>query len=358
MKIYIITIHCIHNFGSVYQSYGLVKYLCDLGYDAKIIDYRPFYYRKGRNIIKKIAGIVLNYFAYTKQLSRYNTFITQELPKTEKTYTTLDQLKDLEDEDAIFISGGDQLWNSFHPCGKDDAYKLTFIKKGKKIAYGTSMGRNSFTKKELEELSRKTRGFYNIGLREQSTVSMLQPFTNVPVYHAADPVLLLDKDDYMECIGKIPLIKEPYLIMYLADKSSLLGKTIEYIARTKGLKTVHVCGFRKKCKCDYFFKSTGPKELLNLIYYSDFVVSASFHATLFSILFQKQFCTLLPEVGTNTRIEDLLSYFELQERIIHTSSDLRKIDVNIDFNRTIKLKKTFVDSSKEKLKTTIENLLL
>ena len=139
------------------------------------------------------------------------------------------------------------------------------------------------------------------------------------------------------------------MVMYLAAKSDLLSQTVDYVARKRGLKVVHVCGFKKKCDCDYFLKDTGPQELLNLIYYSDFVVSASFHATLFSILFQKQFCTLLPEAGTNTRIEDLLSNFKLPERIIHNRSEIKNLDVDVDFGSTINIMNGLVNNSKKQL---------
>ena len=322
MKIYIITIHCIHNFGSVFQSYGLVKYLNDQGYDAKIIDYRPAYYRKGRNQIRKYASIVLNPVAYFKQYKRYLSFIKENLPVSPKAYYTIEELAELNSEDAIFIAGGDQIWNSFHPCGKDDAYKLTFACGKYKLSYGTSMGRNSFTELELEELRSKIEDFQSIGLREQSTVPMLQPYSKCEVYHA--------------------------------NSSSLLDKVIEYMAQKKGLKVVHVCGFSKKCRCDFFLKSTGPSDLLNLIYYSDFVVSASFHATLFSILLHKQFCTLLPEAGTNTRIEDALSYFHLDDRIIRDEDDLKVLDSEIEFCNADSIKDNLVKNSKDKLIKIIE----
>lgn len=348
MKIKIITIHCIHNFGSVFQSYGLVKYLRNHGFDAEIIDYRPEYYKKGRNAIKRFLGIMLNYFSYCKQRKKYQTFINIYLPKG-KLYKSLHELRSIQTDDTIFIAGGDQIWNTFHACGRDDAYKLTFVKDCKKIAYGTSMGRNTFTEEELNELSDKISDFFSIGLREQSTVTMLQPYLKIPVYHAADPVLLLDVCEYMQFIGEKRIIQEPYLVMYLAAKSDLLSKTVEYIAKKRGLKIVHVCGFKKKCKCDYFLKDIGPSELLNLIYYSEFTVSASFHATLFSIIFHKNFCTLLPEAGTNTRIEDLLAYFQLSNRIIRDEKDLLITDNQINYSVIENKKIQFVDRSQKEL---------
>lgn len=353
MKIYIITIHCIHNFGSVFQSYGLVKYLRNIGYDAEIIDYRPDYYRKGRNIFRKYASIALNPFAYYKQYYLYLDFIKNNLNVTPIVYHTLEDLNSLQSADALFIAGGDQIWNSFHPCGRDDAYKLVFARGKYKLAYGTSMGRNKFTREELEGLKTKIEDFEEIGLREQSTVPMLRPYCKCNVYHAADPVLLLDKNEYMKFVGTKRLIEEPYLLMYLADSSALLNSTIEAIANKRKLKVVHVCGFSKKCRCDYFLKSTGPADLLNLIYYSDFVVSASFHATLFSIIFHKQFCTLLPEAATNTRIEDALSFFELKDRIVRTQSDVLSLYADIDFVRADSIREQFVNNSKNNLITSI-----
>lgn len=356
-KVKIITIHCIHNFGSVFQSYALVKYLCNKGYDAEIIDYRPAYYSKGRNAFKNFMSHSINAISYAKQHKKYQDFINEELPKTNQVFKSFDDLRFFENEDAIFIAGGDQIWNTFHPCGRDDAYKLTFAKKGFKIASGTSMGRNTFSSDELKDLAQKVADLYSIGLRESSTVAMFQPYTSVPVYHTSDPVLLLDKQDYMSFVGEKPIIKEPYVLVYLASNKQLLNESVSYIAKSLGLKVVHANGFRKKCDCDYFLKSSGPKDLLNLIYYSDFVVSASFHATLFSLLFEKQFGTLLPEAGTNTRIEDLLNYFGLSNRIIRNDAYQDTITSAIDFSLITPKLNAFSERSRNQLNEAINGSL-
>lgn len=355
-RYYIITIHCIHNFGSVFQSYALIRYLRSEGYDAKVIDYRPTYYSKGRNAMKAILSRTIHFIDYHKQHSKYERFISREMPKTSCEYHTIEELTGLDKEDAVFIAGGDQLWNSFHPCGRDDAYKLLFVTNKAKYALGTSMGRNSFSEEELKDIAQKIADFRYVGLREKSTVEMLRPYTNVPVAHISDPVLLLDKQDYFRFIGDKPLIKEPYLLMYLADKSELLEKTVSQTVRRLGLKVVHVCGFRKKCECDYFLKATGPEDLLNLIYYSKFVVSASFHATLFSLLFEKQFCTLLPEAGTNTRIEDLLSFFDISNRIVRNATELEQLQNNIDFNQVTPVLNRFAKDSREQINQILSNI--
>lgn len=348
-RYYIITIHCIHNFGSVFQSYALIRYLRSVGYEAQVIDYRPAYYSRGRNALKAILSRTLHFIDYRKQHSKYERFISREIPKTSCEYHTIEELTSLAKDDAVFIAGGDQLWNSFHPCGRDDAYKLLFVANKPKYAIGTSMGRNSFSEDELKVVAQKIADFRYVGLREKSTVEMLRPYTQVPVRHISDPVLLLDKLDYRRFIGDKPLIEEPYLLMYLADKSKLLEKAVSDTAKRIGLKIVHVCGFRKKCECDYFLKATGPEDLLNLIYYSRFVISASFHATLFSLLFEKQFCTLLPEEGTNTRIEDLLSYFELGDRIVNRKEELAQLEIDIDYTNVTPRLKQFAEESRAQI---------
>ena len=190
MKKYIITIHCIPNFGSVFQSYGLVECLRKQGEDVKIIDYRPHYYLEGRGALKSYIAKLLNLKSFVSQTKKYNRFIRKELSLTPKVYKTFQDLVSLNEQEAVFISGGDQIWNSFHPSGRDDAYKLTFLNNQKRIAFGSSMGRTSFTDEELKSLASKVNNYSFIGLREQSTVPLLAKNVEVPVQHVVDPVLL------------------------------------------------------------------------------------------------------------------------------------------------------------------------
>lgn len=349
MKIRIITIHCIPNFGSVFQSYALAAFLNNQGYDTQIIDYRPSYYSKGRNVVRKYVAVVLNLIPYLKQKKKYDFFIERNIPVTSSTFHSYDELKNLPTNDVVYVSGGDQLWNSYHPSGRDDAYKLTFIKGVKKLALGTSMGRTSFTKEELTLLSDKVSDFSFIGLREQSTVELLRPYSNVPIAHVCDPVLLLKKEDYLKKCGDKPIIDEPYMLLYMTAKSEKLGPTVEYISKKYNLKVVQVNGYRKKCASEYVFKSPGPDELLNLLVHSKFVLSASFHATLFSIIFEKQFCSFLPEAGTNARIEDLLSYFGLSNRIIHDLTEIKRVDNVIDYSYITEKVDGFREKSRKKI---------
>lgn len=331
MKCSIITIHHIHNFGSVFQAYGLYKFLDDNGINAEIIDYRPAYYDQGKKKLRTFVGKCLNIKAYTTRKKKFENFLKTHDRFSDKQFRSTSELETFYGKDtSLFIAGGDQLWNNYHPCGRDDAYKLTFAKKGIKLAYGTSMGRDNFNDEELKELASKTDDFKKIMLREKSTVDMLGKFSKTEVNHVIDPVGLIDVEEFKK-IAKKPDIDEPYAVMYLADSSEILDASVEYLSKKLGLKIVHICGFKQKCYCDRFEKSAGPEEILGYILYSEFVLSASFHATMFSLMFNKQFATLLPGVKTNARIEDLLKGVNLENRIIHSKNDIAEIENKIDF---------------------------
>ena len=199
MKHSVITIHHIHNFGSVFQAYSLCRFLELNGYDSEIIDYRPPYYEYGKNKLRTFVGRILNLRSYLVRNKKFERFIKEYESLSSKRFTNTDELRDYySSEDNVFISGGDQLWNNYHPCGNDPAYKLSFTYSSKKLAYGTSMGRDNFSADELEKISHETSGFSKIMLREQSTVELLAAHTSVPVSHVIDPVGLIDRKEFEE----------------------------------------------------------------------------------------------------------------------------------------------------------------
>ena len=129
MKCSIITIHHIHNFGSVFQAYALAHFLDINGYDTEIIDYRPGYYKLGRNKLKTAVGRALNYGSYSNRKQKFENFISKYETLSEKCFSSVAELEMYykDRDNHIFIAGGDQLWNTYHPCGNDEAYKLVFM---------------------------------------------------------------------------------------------------------------------------------------------------------------------------------------------------------------------------------------
>lgn len=322
MKIRIITIHGIPNFGSVFQCYGLCKYLKDCGYDdTEVIDYNPSYYNKGN--VKSYLGRLLNYKNYKVRTKKFRRFIECNLCLTPKKYTTVDELKNEEFNADVYIAGGDQLWNVFHDSGNDPAYRLNYIN-GKKISYATSMGQKNFPADELKKLADDIRDFSNIAVRESSSVALLES-QGLKATHVVDPVFLLPREDYEKVLVSVNQPK--YLLVYLVTPSKLLEETINYLKNKYNLKVILCSGFQRKCTCDEHLKVLGPDEILSYIKNAEIVLSSSFHATAFSIMFQKQFYTILPDEHTNERIEDLLEKRGLSHRIVKNNT---AFDENFD----------------------------
>ena len=351
LKIRIITIHGIPNFGSVFQSYALCKFLRSQGYDdVSIIDYNPVYYTS--KSLRSIVGRILNFGNYKRRTRKFRSFIEQNLPLTNESFTTLSELKQFDFSADVYIAGGDQLWNVYHTCGNDDAYKLTWVS-GKKISYGTSLGQTDFTSEQIRDLAAKISDFSAVSVRESTSVPMLKG-AGVEATHCVDPVYLLDEKEYHSFLK--PVNQPPYLLVYLVTPSDLLEKAIDALSKKYGLKVILCSGFSKKCACDVFLKDLGPDEILSYIYNADIVLSSSFHATSFSLIFKKQFFTILPGLHTNERILDLLSHRELKQRIITDENQLYSVcDEKIDYS-TVKSYENMIDASKEYLKGALDNV--
>lgn len=347
MKIRIITIHGIPNFGSVFQSYALCKYLCDIGYqDTKVIDYHPAYFEP-RTLRSKI-GKILNHKRYAVRAQKFREFNKYNIPMTEERFSNLAQLCQAEWDADLYIAGGDQLWNVYHDCGNDDAYKLTFVT-GHKISYATSMGQSGFSDQQLFDLAEKIQDFSAVSVRESHSVQLLKDM-GVSAVQCVDPVFLLDAMEYEKFMK--PINQPKYLVVYLVTPSELLENCISYLSKKHNLKVILCSGFSKKCSCDEFIKDLGPDEILSYIKNADIVLSSSFHATAFAMIFNKQFFTILPNQHTNERIIDILTIRGLEERIITEQSDLNQVlDIHIDYasvsdyEESIIQSKTFLNKS-------------
>ena len=108
---------------------------------------------------------------------------------------------------------------------------------------------------------------------------------------------------------------------------------MDYLSKKYNLKVILCSGFSRKCRCDKFVKDAGPDEILSYIKNAEIVLSASFHATAFSVMFKKQFFTILPDEHTNERITDFLSLQGLSDRIVTEKTvNENVLDRNIDYD--------------------------
>lgn len=355
MKCAIITIHAINNFGSVFQAYALNRFINQY-YESTIIDYNPDYFKP--NTLKyKLANLIF-YKQYKIQNKLFNDFIKNNLKLTTNSYRNYKELKNNPPAADLFISGGDQLWNSYYDCGKDDAYKLKFTNHYK-ISYGTSLGRDNYTLNEMQSLKDSLVDYTSLSVRESSSIKLFN-MVNMEVTQVVDPIFLLTHDDYELFIRK-NIEEEKYAFIYLVESSTLLDDVVNYISNNTDMKIVVYSGMRKKCKCDKQIKYLDPAQVITYIKNAELVVSASFHATAFSVMFNKKFVTLLPGENTNARINDFLKSLDLENRIIKDNNNLSLVNENINYIPVnIKLEEKIRESRSYLLNTLkkIEGLLL
>lgn len=335
-----------HNPGSVFQAFALQKYLEKQGNDVEIIDYRPDYFYTEGNGLKYWAKRLLFIRAYESIKHKFSSFIKDNMNLTER-FVSYSELENQQFESDVYIVGSDQLWNSDFECGKDPAFYLKFLKKGKKVSYSTSIGKSSIDDYNKQILVQNLKDFDALSVRELSSSTQLAEILGRKVEWVCDPVFLLSKVDYKKYIYELPLM-EPYVMVYISPKSEKLDRIVDYYHQ-KGLKVILLGGFTKRCYCDMHIKDAGPNEFLTYICKAQAVISSSFHATAFCHIFHKNFNTIVPE-RNGERIMSLLNKTGLQGKAITNDKfSLNELEKEIDWNAVDKRLDDYVDSSKRYL---------
>ncbi len=349
----LITLHDICNPGSVFQAYALNKFINDIGYDCRVIDYVPPYSHVGKNKLKGLIKQIL--FGKNNKIikDKYRDFMKQNMRLTAERYTSYAELKDKLPTAQLYISGSDQLWNRDYDCGNDEAYYLSFVDGAPKISYATSLGKKQVSDEDIKFIANRIKDFIFVSVRERSSCDMLAPVLDKDVKWVCDPVFLLDKNDYLKNAKR--LVDGKYIVIYLSAGTELLEEIIGKV-RDDGYKVILLGGSITRCTCDLHIKDMGPEDFISLLYYADAVLSSSFHATAFSHIFHKKFGAILPEKN-GERIESLLSLSGLEKHIINKADDYKVLFEDIDYEGVDQRITPFVAESKKFLINAISTSL-
>ena len=366
MRIAILTLHLHTNYGGILQAYALQTILKNLGYDSVILDKpkfklpiwkMPFAYLK--RILKKTLTnnpncSILIERAYQKQYE----IESQHIQKFINKYLNIQYLNSLSSSKAkkydIYIVGSDQVWRpEYFKMGFGNiknAY-LDFLgnKNVKRIAYAASFGVSewTYTKKETNKCRSLLNKFYAISIREDSGIVLCKQHLHKEAEHTLDPTLLLDKKDYIKLI---------------TNRQTQKGNLLVYFLNNTKEKTqfVHFITQKKQYTPFYTHFPTGYQELpiekriqppveswLQGFDDAEFVITDSFHACVFSILFNKPFYVIGNESRGLTRITSLLKQFGLEDRLIKDTSPIPFPNDKIDWedvnNRLANLRKKSYD---------------
>lgn len=326
MKIGIITFHASHNYGSMLQAYALQQTVLKLGHECKIINFRT---KRQRNFYKPFP-IQGNKFTILKAIRyprlaiddirkhrRFEKFLKEKYILTPGEYGTSSELKEAALDFDCYISGSDQIWNT--SCFDfDTAYYLDFVTKGRRVAYAPSMG--PFPERQVTEMNypmiRQNLAEYSaITVRESRTAKLIKKITGRDSQIVLDPTFLLSIDKWDELAGEKPLVSGEYILLYTPWYSKELYEAAAELARRFNLKVIctlaDACRTWAKNPCFSFHTAVGPVEFVNLIKNARFVVSGSFHAVVFSILFGIPFYAR--EGMDDSRTADILNITGLQQ---------------------------------------------
>lgn len=345
MDIKTITLHCTDNCGSTLQAMALQRYLKEMGHNVEIIDYRPSYLQYNGSFLKTQIKRLVLWKTSRNQKKKNEWFQKQYLSVTSKTYFSYEELKRDTPQADLYLAGSDQIWNPSYKCGRDPAYYLDFVEdSNKKFAYAASVGKSAVSKDERELITGYIKNFKAVSVRERSTQRLLEGILPCKVDYVCDPVLLLEKEFY-DSIAKHPEIKEKYILVYLVQPSKTLDYMLERLKKKLHAKVVLIYGLRKNCNCDKHIIDVSPDEFLGYIQGAEFVVASSFHATVFSHIFEKQFAIIPPKENA-ARIKQMLELSGLERRLISKMSDVENIMEPIDFSKSREKVAAFVAASK------------
>lgn len=320
-KVGIVTVHAAHNYGSCLQAYALQKKIEELNCDCDIINLRLPIQREIykvitkrislKYILKNMYTLLFIYKSRCLKHKKFEDFILHKMRLSEEA-NSIEVFSKIANKYDCVITGSDQIWN----LGIEeftDAYLLQGVR-NKKISYAVSCGENiesNFTQKQKEYI--KAIDF--ISVRDSVTAQLVKTVTNKDVDIVLDPTMLFDGNFYQDLYGEERLIKEKYIYLYTLGNSKELLEVSKRLSKKTGLPiyisnvsgTHYMFGLKKQI-------AAGPEEFLNHIKYAEYVITSSFHGTVFSILFNKQFWVFKAE--SDARKRELLHLTGLSDRTI------------------------------------------
>ena len=328
-KIGMVTKTDYYNLGNRLQAYAVYSILQKYGDVYNII---PYYIKPSENIkikFKEIIKFFLSMFfpKFKRKKERKNNFLkfsmyikNEVILKSKREYDSLNNKYD------FFTIGSDQIWNpNFYSTEQMLAVNmLYFADNTKKIAISPSIGVSNIDEKYKVIFNKYLQSFKCLSCREEQGAELIKNITGKECVTLLDPTLMLSLQDWSK-IEKKPSfhnIDQKYILLYfLSGYSDKTKNTIKIIAEKNKLQIVDIYDDKSK----YF--TCGPSEFIYLVHNASIILTDSFHACVFSIIFEKSFRVFERENGganMNSRIINLIDKLGLKKDVY--------IDSNSNFN--------------------------
>ena len=337
MRIGILTFHRAHNYGAVLQCYALQEVLKGMGHEVEVIDYRqhwteevykPFSFMVMKVLCKTIRSTLSyfirfpqRYFVTKKKRLFFNSFCLRFLSMSSQ-YNSAEKLNY-----DVCIVGSDQLWGLSCLGGKfDEVYLGNFKIKdgGRKVAYAISSNLMSIDYlNEHNMLLSSLNNFNSTSFREATIIAKIEAITGIRYQQCLDPTLLTDKEIWEPMLNN-KWNGRKYVVCYRARGNGESGFSIEETAKTiakqQGWEVV-----------DLYNGVYPVEDFVSAIANAQYVVTTSFHATVFSLIFHRKLAAYILHDGHDSRYEDLLRKINC-EQFIYEVTEKPILDQDIDWN--------------------------
>ncbi|MEC4116372.1 polysaccharide pyruvyl transferase family protein [Myroides phaeus] len=337
-KIGVLTLPAVSNYGGILQNYALQKVLKERGYDVitmerrfKRSNFKEFLsYCKNYTINRLQGSFYLKVSEKNKKwlYSEQSIFKKKYIKSSPLLYTTV-ALNDFIKRENIqtVIVGSDQVWRADYTPFLEDMF-FCFLQSNtsvRKVGYAASFGKDTINYSSFQHslIKNSLKEFSLVSVREDSGVRICRNEFEVNAYHVLDPTMLVKREEYINSFNLDINSKKRGVYYYLLDLDYSKKQLLDFL-RGKVGKDVF-CSQPKAFEGDKNtnlndYKAPSIENWLQGFLDADFVVTDSFHGTVFSIIFNKPFYAIVNRSKGASRFESLLRMFDLEERLLDLQS--------------------------------------
>ena len=339
MRIGILTLPLHTNYGGILQAYALQTVLERMGHEVLVIDQDRSVHgnafrqvlRMGKYLAKKCLSrknaVFYNPMRVNSEREEREQFTRSFINKYIHTYIVRDLTKGVPNNLDAIVVGSDQVWRHryfswMYRCGIENAFlKFAEGRTIKRIAYAASFGVDEweYTVEETAECARLLKKFDAVSVREASAVGLCRAkLGRDDVRHVLDPTMLFEKEDYIRLVNQANTPKSPgNLMCYVLDHNAEKQQLIERIARERNLTPFYTNSQIDNTLLPNSERIQPPLEQwLRGFMDAELVITDSFHACVFSIIFGKPFVVFGNKERGMTRFQSLLKMFSLEQNLI------------------------------------------
>ena len=324
----IVTFHTAYNHGAVLQTLALQEFISNLGYQTGIYDYRPPFMKVSGGAKGEIFKILrkMHEKDYELKEKRFQEFVVSNLNLNKSM------------ESSIFLSGSDQVWN---PSGSmNPVYFLQFVgDKSLRASYAASMGVSEVPETKKELFGSYIKYFDAISVREEEVKKCVSEYYGGDIEVNVDPTLLMNREFWRKYMQEVPGLPDKYILAYILHLPKNINGLLKWLQKDTGAKIVLIDGqgaMTHLVKNDIALHNLGPAQFLWLVDHAQSIVTSSFHGTAFSVIFEKEFYSII-NPNSPSRISNLLKLTKLEEYQVKETDKEYKRNLDISWSNVSKV---------------------